>query len=219
MSKLKCWFSRRGALPLTCYLAAGLLWLASALVFCAQDALAYARGSLSERTMNVTDWQLVALDVTAQQPGSITLCTQNNDPQLLWDDVQGAVRTVTYTVEMDDLAREVCLYYTTRPGEDYSADRRVFATDLGGGRYLFQLPRTTLHALRIDPCSPVEGYNVTMTFTPGEIVLNAPDTLPSGLAYFVPSWYQLFCLVLYPGLLAAALSWLCAVAKRIFGKP
>ena len=82
MSKLKCWFSRRGALPLTCYLAAGLLWLASALVFCAQDTLAYARGRLSERTMNVTDWQLVALDVTAQQPGSITLCTQNNDPQL-----------------------------------------------------------------------------------------------------------------------------------------
>ena len=32
MSWLKHWFSRRGALPLTCYLAAALLWAASALV-------------------------------------------------------------------------------------------------------------------------------------------------------------------------------------------
>ena len=214
MNKLKHWFSRRGALPLTCYLAAALLWVASALVFALQDAAAVASGKLEQRTLSVTDWQPVALELLDEQPDSVTLRTQDMDPQLLLDGVQGTVRTISYTVSMDDQAREVCVYYTTKPGEDYSPDRRVYAQYLGEGRYLFELPRTRLDALRIDPCSPVEGHAVTLTFTPGSIVFNAQDTLPSGLGYLVPDWYQLFCLVLYPGLAAAAISWLCAVVKR-----
>ena len=66
-------------------------------------------------------------------------------------------------------------------------------------------------ALRLDPCSPDENKTVGLTFAPGTISLNAPETLPAVWQYFVPSWYQAFCLVLYPALAAAALSWLRAV--------
>ena len=59
-------------------------------------------------------------------------------------------------------------------------------------------------ALRLDPCSPEENKTVTLTMS--DITLNAADTLPAVWQYFVPTWYQAFCLVLYPALAAAAVS-------------
>ena len=106
----------------------------------------------------------------------------------------------------------MCLYYTTKVGEDYSADRRVFPQSLGGGQYVYTLPRTSLAALRLDPCSPEENKAVTLTMS--DITLNAADTLPAVWQYFVPTWYQAFCLVLYPALAAAAVSMVGAVAAK-----
>ena len=98
------------------------------------------------------------------------------------------VRTISYTAEFDGEAREMCLYYTTKVGEDYSADRRVFPQSLGSGQYVYTLPRTSLAALRLDPCSPEENKAVTLTMS--DITLNAADTLPAVWQYFVPTWYQ-----------------------------
>ena len=120
------------------------------------------------------------------------------------------VRTISYTAKFDGEAREMCLYYTTKVGEDYSADRRVFPQSLGSGQYVYTLPRTSLAALRLDPCSPEENKAVTLTMS--DITLNAADTLPAVWQYFVPTWYQAFCLVLYPALAAAAVSMVGAVA-------
>ena len=103
-------------------------------------------------------------------------------------------------------------YYTTRVGEDYSADRRVFPQSLGSGQYVYTLPRTSLAALRLDPCSPEENKTVTLTMS--DITLNAAGTLPAVWQYFVPTWYQAFCLVLYPALAAAAVSMVGAVAAK-----
>ena len=138
---------------------------------------------------------------------------------MILEDVSGmTVRTLSYTVEFDGDAREMCLYYTTKVGEPYSQDRRVFPQALGGGRYLYTLPRTSIVALRLDPCSPDANKTVGLTFSPAAITLNGADTLPAAWEYFVPSWYQAFCLVLYPALAAAALSWLracvCALRRR-----
>ena len=122
------------------------------------------------------------------------------------------VRTISYTAEFNGEAREMCLYYTTKVGEDYSADRRVFPQSLGSGQYVYTLPRTSLAALRLDPCSPEENKVVTLTMS--DITLNAADTLPAVWQYFVPTWYQAFCLVLYPALAAAAVSMVGAVAAK-----
>ena len=106
-----------------------------------------------------------------------TLTTVDGDPQMILENVgDRVVRTISYTAQFDGEARELCLYYTTKVGEDYSADRRVFPRSVGEGRYIYTLPRTSLAALRLDPCSPEENKAVTLTMS--SITLNAADTLP-----------------------------------------
>lgn len=209
MKALRNWFSRRGALPLTAYLLALAVWLVLGVVHFGSDAAARAQGRLAEETMAVTDWQLVGL--TQNEDGTLT--TVDGDPQMILENVDGrVVRTISYTAQFDGEAREMCLYYTTKVGEDYSADRRVFPQSVGEGRYIYTLPRTSLAALRLDPCSPEE--NKTVTLAVRDITLNAADTLPAVWQYFVPTWYQAFCLVLYPALAAAAVSMIFAVLKK-----
>lgn len=208
MKALQNWFSHRGALPLTAYLLALVCWLVLGAAHLASDTAARAQGRLTEETMAVTDWQLAGLTLADG-----TLTTLDGDPQIILENVDGrVVRTISYTAQFDDEPREVCLYYTTKIGEDYSADRRVFPKSAGSGRYIYTLPRTSLAALRLDPCSPEE--NRTVTFTMSDITLNAADTLPAPWQYFVPSWYQAFCLVLYPALAAAAVSIVGAVVRK-----
>ena len=48
MKTLKRWFSRRGALPLTCYLVAVVLWLVLGAVHWGSDALARSSGAMYE---------------------------------------------------------------------------------------------------------------------------------------------------------------------------
>ena len=156
---------------------------------------------------------VLIVQLTEVQGADGTLTTQDGDPQMILEDVGSrVVRTISYTAEFDGEAREMCLYYTTKVGEDYSADRRVFPQSLGSGQYVYTLPRTSLAALRLDPCSPEENKAVTLTMS--DITLNAADTLPAVWQYFVPTWYQAFCLVLYPALAAAAVSMVWAVAAK-----
>lgn len=216
MKTLQRWFSRRGALPLTCYLVALVLWLVLGAVHWGSDALARGAGTMYEADLPVADWQLAGLEQTTDAADAVTLMTTDGDPQMILEDVSDmVVRTLSYTVTFEGDAREMCLYYTTKVGEDYSQDRRVFPQALGDGRYLYTLPRTHIVALRLDPCSPDENKTVSMTFAPGTLALNAAETLPAAWQYFVPSWYQAFCLVLYPALAAAALSWLRAAWRAL----
>ena len=221
MKTLQRWFSRRGALPLTCYLVAVALWLVLGAVHWGSDALARSAGTMYETDIPVSDWKLAGLTETAATPESAALTTTDGDPQMILEDVSDmVVRTVSYAVEFDGDAREMCLYYTTKVGEDYSQDRRVFPESLGDGRYLYTLPRTSIVALRLDPCSPDANKTVDLTFSPAAITLNGADTLPAVWQYFVPTWHQAFCLALYPALAAAALSWLraCLYALRRRGR-
>ena len=222
---VKRWFARRGALPLTCYLLALAAWLAVGAVHAGGDALARGSGALYEQAVPLADWQLVGLAQTAATPETaalqeaVTLTTTDGDPQMILEDVSDrTVRTLSYTVTFAGDAREMCLYYTTAAGQDYSQDRRVFPQALGGGRYLYTLPRTPIVALRLDPCSPDANKTVDLTFSPAAITLNGADTLPAVWQYFVPTWHQAFSLALYPALAAAALSWLracvCALRRR-----
>lgn len=210
MKRLKTFFSRRGAVPAACYMLALAVWLVLGLVHAGSDALAKAQGRMTEQKIAVENWQLVGLEPAATQAAdesALTLTTTNGDPQMILEDAAGqVVRTLSYTVTFDGDAREMCLYYTTKVGEDYSQDRRVFPQNLGGGRYLYTLPRTAIVALRLDPCSPDENKTVTLTFAPAALTLNAAETLPSWWQYLVPTWYQAFCLILYPALCASGIS-------------
>ena len=215
-SRLNRLFAHRFALPVLCWCAALVFWLVQGAVAFAGDSSAKAKGTLTETSIPIESWQLAEL--TWGEPGENSapqgqLITTGGDPQMILEDVGSrVVRTISYTAEFDGEAREMCLYYTTKVGEDYSADRRVFPQSLGSGQYVYTLPRTSLAALRLDPCSPEENKAVTLTMS--DITLNAADTLPAVWQYFVPTWYQAFCLVLYPALAAAAVSMVGAVAAK-----
>ena len=187
MKALQKWFGRRGALPLTAYLAALAVWVVLGAFHLGSDSLARAQGRLTEETMAATDWQLVGL--TPNEDGTLT--TVDGDPQMSLENVgDRVVRTISYTAQFDGEARELCLYYTTKVGEDYSADRRVFPRSVGEGRYIYTLPRTSLAALRLDPCSPEENKAVTLTMS--SITLNA-------------ALLAVFCAKLVSGILSGAL--------------
>ena len=215
-SRLNRLFAHRFALPVLCWCAALVFWLVQGAVAFAGDSSAKAKGTLTETSIPIESWQLAEL--TWGEPGENSapqgqLITTGGDPQMILEDVSGrVVRTVSYNVEFDGDSREMCLYYTTKTGEPYSQDRRVFPKVLADGTYVYTLPRTQIVALRLDPCSPEENKTVTLTMS--DITLNAADTLPAVWQYFVPTWYQAFCLVLYPALAAAAVSMVGAVAAE-----
>ncbi len=208
---LRKFFARRGALPAACYLLTLAGWLVLGAWNFGSDAVSRAEGTLTEQQVSLGEFQLVDLDA---QEGGYT--STSSDPQIILEDVSDrVVRTLSYQAEFDSEPREMCLYYTTAVGEPYSQDKRVFPTIGEDGSYIYTLPRTTIVSLRLDPCSPDATDPVTVQFAGDAITLNDADALPSGLAYWLPSWYQLFCFLLYPALAAAILSWLRAVWREL----
>lgn len=208
---LRKFFARRGALPAACYLLTLAGWLVLGAWNFGSDAVSRAQGTLTEQQISLEEFQLVDLDA---QEGGYT--STSSDPQIILEDVSDrVVRTLSYQAEFDGEPREMCLYYTTAVGEPYSQDKRVFPTIGEDGSYIYTLPRTTIVSLRLDPCSPDATDPVTVQFAGDAITLNDADALPSGLAYWLPSWYQLFCFLLYPALAAAILSWLRAVWREL----
>lgn len=208
---LRKFFARRGALPAACYLLTLAGWLVLGAWNFGSDAVSRAQGTLTEQQVSLGEFQLVDLDA---QEGGYT--STSSDPQIILEDVSDrVVRTLSYQAEFDNEPREMCLYYTTAVGEPYSQDKRVFPTIGEDGSYIYTLPRTTIVSLRLDPCSPDATDPVTVQFAGDAITLNDADALPSGLAYWLPSWYQLFCFLLYPALAAAILSWLRAVWREL----
>lgn len=208
---LRKFFARRGALPAACYLLTLVGWLVLGAWNFGSDAVSRAQGTLTEQQVSLEEFQLVDLDA---QEGGYT--STSSDPQIILEDVSDrVVRTLSYQAEFDGEPREMCLYYTTAVGKPYSQDKRVFPTIGEDGSYIYTLPRTTIVSLRLDPCSPDATDPVTVQFAGDAITLNDADALPSGLAYWLPSWYQLFCFLLYPALAAAILSWLRAVWREL----
>ena len=180
------------------YLLALAAWLVLGAAHFGSDALAKAQGRLAEETMAVTDWQLVGLTQNADG----TLTTVDGDPQMIWENGEGAVlRTVRMEAAFDRSPREMCLYYTTKEGEPFSVNKRVFAAQADDGSYLYTLPQGRIAALRLDPCSPEENKPVEMTIA--GLYVNEPAPWWS---YFAPGWAGVFSMVLYPGLAAAAIS-------------
>lgn len=221
-SRLNRLFAHRFALPVLCWCAALVFWLVQGAVAFAGDSSAKAKGTLTETSIPIESWQLAELtwgELGENSAPQGQLITTGGDPQMILEDISGrVVRTVSYNVEFDGDSREMCLYYTTKTGEPYSQDRRVFPKVLADGTYVYTLPRTQIVALRLDPCSPDENKTVGLTFTPQSITLNAASTLPGGADYFIPTWYQLFGLIVYPALAAAALDWLWAVGRQLVKK-
>lgn len=212
--RLAAFWRRRAALPIACYALAAAAWL-----------LLGVWGKLGD--IGLEPWSSVPVEAFAcvdlvPDPAVENGYTATSlDPQLILEGLSGRkLRTLSY-VPLFPVGepREICLYYTNRAGEPFSQNKRIFPKVQANGRYVFTLPQGNIAALRLDPCSPADGTQVTVVFTLGTVDLNYQSTLPHGLAYFLPNWYQLFCLLLCPALAAAALDWLRAVWRLWRARP
>lgn len=188
------WKRPRAVIPLACYGAAALLWLALCGALLVSDTAGRLTGRLAYRQMQLADFEQLALELTAEDG----FAAATADPQLIWYNPGGVtVRTVTLAAEYDSPPGEICLYYVENEGEAFGRDKRVFPRRNADGSYTFVLPRADLYALRLDPCSDI------CTLSGVSIEYNTAHPF---WRYFIPSWKQLFGLCLWPGLAASALS-------------
>lgn len=188
------WKRPRAAIPLGCYGAAALLWLALCGALLVSDAFGRLTGRLAYQQLTLSDFEQLSLEQTAEDG----FAAVTPDPQLIWYNPDGrTVRTVTFSAVYDSAPGEICLYYTEAEAEPFGKDKRVFPRRNADGSYTFVLPRADLYALRLDLCSD------TCTVSDVSIVYNTGYPFRQ---YFIPSWKQLFGLCLWPGLAASALS-------------
>lgn len=199
---------RRWLLPALCYALALAGTLCADTVRLAVDAMDRANGTLTARELSLADFTLV----NAHAEGEGVLVSENEDPQMRYALPEGGrLDSLTVAISYDRYPYERCLYYTTRPGEEFGQNKRVWATENADGSLTFQLPRG-VRAIRLDPGS---ASGLHMTFS--RLTLNAPRTAAD---YFLPSGGGWFALLVLPAFAAAVLQWLaelcaaCARARR-----
>ena len=89
----------------------------------------------------------------------------DGDPQMILEDVGSrVVRTISLHRANLTAKRGKCACTTPQGSARITlrtagCSRRVWAS----GQYVYTLPRTSLAALRLDPCSPEENRTVTLT--------------------------------------------------------
>ena len=148
-------------------------------------------------SLQAESFQLVGMEPL--EDGRYT--TVDGDPQMIWQNADEiTLRTLRTPIQFEGSPREMCLYYTTEPGEAFGVNKRVFAAQQNDGSYLYTLPAKRVTALRLDPCSPVDRKTVQMEF--GEFTVNEPVPF---YRYFAPGWAGLFRMLMLPGLCAAIL--------------
>lgn len=199
-------YARRGLIPLACYLAALLIWLGACTGQLVQDKLAQADGRMTQVTLTAANKEFGMVDVLYTGEDGKLVCL-SADPQLWWENyLDVPIRTVTMQASYSRNPMEISLYYELEGQTEISRDQHIYAQDNGDGTYTFTLPRTDVTVLRLDICSTacvVRDFSLT---------LNAPRPF---WQYYVPTAWQAFRLILYPGLGASLAHMLIAAGQNL----
>ena len=127
------------------------------------------------------------------------LLALSTDPMFVWT-LDETVRGLSFCIRTSQPVRDMELYYTTRPGQDYAVERRLTPAvcDPQSGYYEFRFPQVTyVHQLRLDPTSAAGSFMQfrAMTLNPAW-----------GTAqYYIPTAAQLLAVATAPPLCALAL--------------
>jgi hypothetical protein len=165
-----------------------------------------ARGSAlarcEEKTLQIEDaWTDAILnDYEVDWIGFETgdLLAQSTDPMLVWT-LNEEVSGLRLRIRTSQPVREMELYYTTQPGQDYAVERCLRPTvgDPLNGLYEFRFPKATyVHQLRLDPTGAAGSF---MRFA--ELTLNP---VRSTVQYYAPSAAQLLTVLSVPPLATLA---------------
>ncbi|MDL2325181.1 hypothetical protein LJC61_08585 [Ruminococcaceae bacterium OttesenSCG-928-A16] len=188
-------------LPAACYVIMVVCWLVVCLGSLVTNAASIANGTLVETTLISDDFILESL---VPLPDGRLQAT-DDDPQMILQNPP-LVRSFRLYVQHSSNPYEINLYYTTKPGQPFGKDMRVWPVLQGDGSYLFTLPQTHIEALRLDPASAAVQMEVE------KIVLNQPRTI---ISYFNPGWAGLVLLLVLPAFAAAVLRWVLGVVQWI----
>lgn len=129
-------------------------WLPAALY--AGCALVWLCGGLLGLAQNRTGATQVLLPSAAATEGLLygngnMYVSENEDPKLIFEGIGHGVRYVRLNATFTADPGELDLFYTTKPGQGFSVQKRVIGAPQADGTYLYTLPPfTTVQALRID---------------------------------------------------------------------
>lgn len=127
------------------------------------------------------------------------LLAQSADPMFIWT-LDETVRGLSFCVRTSQPVRDMELYYTTQPEQEYTIDRRLVPTvcDPQSGYYEFQFPQAThVHQLRLDPTSAAGSFMQFSAMTLNPVRETAQ--------YYAPTAAQLLVLGVVPLLCVLAL--------------
>lgn len=203
MKKIVTFFQKfRCHLLVLCYSVYILFQLGSGLWGIVFDTVLKIGGKLEPQTLSIEQFEMVNL-----APEQTGWRSQTADPQLLYL-LDGYALNLRVKMQFDATPGELDLYYTQKAGEDFDKYRRVWAVQQPDGSYLYTLPRTKIHTLRLDPGS-AENLGIQIE----EIQINQSVSINR---YFDISLNGLFCLVVYPALVAAILQYLLPFLQPIW---
>ncbi len=158
-------------------LTAALYALAVVLLVVMQLVRAVSLLRCEERPLLLEDAQTDAIltDYEVDWMGFETgdMLAQSTDPQLMWT-LDDTVSGLSFHIRTSLPVKDMELYYTTAPGQDYSAERRLAPVESEpySGYYVFRMDKPVpVHQLRLDPTSAAGSF---MELT--ELTLNPAPT-------------------------------------------
>ena len=191
--KRKSWL-----VPLLCYGAALLLWFGLSVFFLARDIQREKAGLLEPKDMLFSDFYADGMITRESPEGGMDLISAAADPKLIYSPGESFyVRRLSFSYRKSNTpGGEMWLYYTTRPGENFSEHRRVAAKQAGDGSWFFDLGGREVTALRLDP-TPGGG----VLWRNWRITLNSEKPTE---AYFLPDARPVFAVLFLPAFASAA---------------
>ncbi len=156
-------------------------------------------GQLIERTLFFESFYVEGVLLAENEQGGTDLISTDTDPRMVFSLGEPFYATL-FTFSAQQVSRpggEMQLYYTTQPGEEFSAQKRLTAQEAEDGTWVFDLGGRKVQALRFD-LDTTGG----ILYRDWHVTLN--ESKPPS-AYFLPSSRQVFWLLFLPALTSALL--------------
>ena len=196
MTKPKRW---QVMVVLVCYGAALLFYLAVCGFQLLADQLHMQNGQLQKRDLPFDSFYAEGVVLSDNPEGGTDLVSSDPDPRLVYSPGEPFyVSRFTFAAETSNKpGGEMVLYYTTRPGEDFSEQKKLSAQRGEDGNWFFDLGGKKVTALRFDPDTTggVLWRNWSITLNDEKPVID----------YFLPDARVIFVLLFVPAFLLAVL--------------
>lgn len=170
----------------------------------AAENISRSNETLVQSRMTVSDFQQISMKADGDR-----LISTDSDPQLIWQADQ-KITNIKFYMEPSLYPGEIVVYYTTKDGEGFSENKRLWAHPVDGENnwYVAELGLKDVRGLRIDPTMYAGNH---MTF--GTFVINEERTLSD---YIAPDARRIFNLLLYTGIISSVLKFVQEIFTKKF---